>query len=798
MKRGYQKSFFLSLFFAVFMFFCVFGGTQNVQAATITGNEIDDGLTNWKAQQNSVVGQKSINGNLSLGYTFGLANDSSGKVTKGNDTTVETQSVMNDNGANNVKYSKMNVFLNDSGNYIGSVFQSGSTNSTNIDPGKVSLSSPDFGIVFSKSDKGKNGINAQEYSILMNMTDKKYFVTQDANGNEATKIVGNYSKTDSYGTHNFVVEILLRVSPGNVALVQRELFVKNTSNSAQSFGVFFSEDTKLGSYDIVRVRDLGNKHGIYVEDGKYKLIVSNSVPDGFTKYTGQDYVNGNMNWLGKFSDKTINGTGDEASGNSYGTSLSSGSDSSYTIAWPYVTDLQPGETAHFGSGMGVTESPYSVPTPKKSYTNETSTDGKNRVGDKLKFTLKLGNYGFNSKWSFNNIKDKIPSGLQIDPNSIKRIDQNGTSTNISSSAYDSSTKTLNAPVNLTLGDGQDAAITFEATITSDADGSTITNTGDFLGTDVNQDNGVIKTYSSSVDIPVEGNPYKDSFTQEVKNSKDSTWGTSATGSKGDTIDFKSTYTVKANSSDYLKKASASFMDKLPDGLTVNGPATFTFSDGNTYPSTVGNNSGTLIIYDLKPGNSVTVTYSATITGDAGTTLYNDATLSGGKTSSGINLGTLTTNQTEVNIQNLVGFTSVPTKIDFGTVHMAGKEKTLSNISTDGQLAVNNSSSKPYDVTVSYDNSDSSTQMKNPLTGAALDPAADTGLLFIKQRDNDATDSGTWQSVDKTGTKIRNSSFTGNQDLTQYIGVGDWRLKLSPTTNPGGYSGKITWNISDSI
>lgn len=793
-RNGYLKSFILSFFFALFVIFGIFGMSQDVKAAL--NGQIDDGITDWSANTSrSTVGQKKIGNGLSLGYTFGLANDSNGNVTKGDDNTVTTQSKILDSSANNVSYSKMNIFLNNNGTYIGSVFQSGTTHNT--DPSKVSLSSADFGIVFSKTDKGSNGINAEDYSILMNLNNKEYYTGTDANGNQVSKIMGNYSKTDSYGTHKFIVELLLRVSPGNTAFVQRELFVKNVSTSPQSFGVFFGEDTKLGKFDTVRVKDLGNKHGIFIEDGAYKLMVSNNVPDGFSKYTGQDYTNGYMNWLGKFSDKTIEGTGDEVKSNSYGTSLSSGNDSAYTLAWPYVTDLKVGDTAHFGSGMGVTESPYSVPTPRKNYTNETSNDGKNRVGDKLKFDLKLGNYGYNSNWNFSSVKDKIPDGLQIDPNSIKKIDQNGIVTNIDSSAYDSSTRTLNAPVNLVLGDGQSADITFEATINSNADGSKITNTGDFIGTDPKEDGGVIKTYSASVDIPVEGNPYKDSFTQEIKNSKDSNWGTTAKGANGDTVDFKNTYTVLPNSSDSFLGRKASFRTELPDGLTAKGDATFTFSDGSaSYTSSV--NGGTIILYDLKPGSSVTVTYSATITGSAGSTLYNDATLSGGQTSSGTSLGTLTTNQTEVNIENLVGFTSIPTKIDFGTVHMAGTEKTLSNISTEGQLAVNNSSGNPYDVTVSYDNNDASTQLKDPVTGTVLNPSADTGLLFLKQRKSSATDSRTWQSVDATGTKIRSDSFTGNQDLTNYIGVGDWQLKLSPTTNPGGYSGKITWSISDSI
>lgn len=80
------------------------------------------------------------------------------------------------------------------------------------------------------------------------------------------------------------------------------------------------------------------------------------------------------------------------------------------------------------------------------------------------------------------------------------------------------------------------------------------------------------------------------------------------------------------------------------------------------------------------------------------------------------------------------------------------------------------------------------------------PTNGSNLLFIRQRNTSDTDSGTWEPISPTGTPIRNTNFSGNQDdlnLTNYVGVGDWQIYLSPEASPGTYNGTITWTMVDS-
>ncbi|WP_404351058.1 isopeptide-forming domain-containing fimbrial protein [Companilactobacillus paralimentarius] len=167
---------------------------------------------------------------------------------------------------------------------------------------------------------------------------------------------------------------------------------------------------------------------------------------------------GSKDWIKGFDSKT--GAGAEAKGYSYGNSITGStavSDSSYTLKWDPTT-LESGKTAHFGSTMGVTASPYALPVVSKTYTNETDSSGTNNIGDKLKFSLKVRNNGYGSSWTYEKLKDTIPDGLQIDPNSIVLTYNNGTYTSINASDYDASTKTLTIPPTLSLTDGQEATI----------------------------------------------------------------------------------------------------------------------------------------------------------------------------------------------------------------------------------------------------------------------------------------------------------------------------------------------------
>jgi len=476
--RNNFKLFLIGLFSILLAFICF---SNNASAATVGPYAFNDGITNWSSTSTNKVGELPIDGNnLQLGYAFGLAQNTSGKVTTGGDDTVTKDSVSN---GINTQYSKMNVFLNNSGNYISSVYQGGYTNPSSIKE-NVSPTSPNFMIAPSTAIT-LNGITSTAFSILGNpgssngtgntgLSNKAYYYGTDANGNPAYKITGHFTRSNNSGYKNgnydMDVEILLRPSPTNSAIVQREMYVKNTASTAAEFVTLFGEDTKLGDSsggnDKVPVYDLGNKEGLYIGDtynnNEFRLMVTNQTPDGFDSYNGQARSD---NWAAGLTNGYVTGTGAETNNNPKGTQLTGYVDTAYILKWNSTT-LAPGQTAHFGSTIGVTAKPYSIPTPSKTYKNETRSDGTNKVGDKLKFNLKITNNGYGAKWNYNKLVDVIPKGLQVDPSTLKLTDDNGATQILDPSDYNASTNTITIPPALTLTDEQHATVTFEAQITS--------------------------------------------------------------------------------------------------------------------------------------------------------------------------------------------------------------------------------------------------------------------------------------------------------------------------------------------
>ncbi|MDT6952598.1 isopeptide-forming domain-containing fimbrial protein [Companilactobacillus alimentarius] len=776
-----------------------------VHADSNASPEADNDIT-WNESAGTYSSMQLINigGNLDLGYTFGLAQDTNGNVFQpnssdglvrtNNDDTVTKDSVIA--GANNIYNTKMNIFLRNNQSYVGSVFQGTHTSSVASDrTEQVSLTSPDFLIVPTTMP---SNVTAKDYSLLSNMTNKKIYTGEDKNGHLALKIVGDFVRGTGSGNNvfNLTAEIVLRASPTNSADIQRELYLKNNSDQTQSFQVLFGEDTKLSNNDQVQIKDLGTKNGLYIEDGSYKLMVTNQMPDGFNQYAGQAFTSGSMNWAKGFSS---DGSGAESKDYNYGDSITGTGriDSSYTLKWNPTT-LKQGESSHYGSTMGVTANPYALPVVSKSYTNETTGEaggtGKNSVNDKLKFSLKVKNNGYGSTWTYKKLEDKIPNGLQIDPDSLAIKYNDGTTQKLSSENYDDSTKTLSIPPALSLTDGQQATITYEATITKAAGGKTITNTADFTGHDTKTDD---KTYSASVDIDVEKPSYDFDFTKEVKNvtNGETDFKDSTDAKIGDTVEYHIYFGVKSDSTDSLA-AGSKLNESLPTGIEQDGSAKVKGPDGYEYNSS---SIGTGISV-VKPGENLTIDFKAKVTSAAVGQLHNTVTITGGTTTPGNEtIPTMVSSDAIVNVQKSNAFTSVPSLIDFGSVNMTGASKTITNVATKGELVVTHPDSSNFNISVAYDNNNAATQMQNS-NGSTL-PSSSDGLLFIKQRDNSEDDLGTWQPLLPTGTMIRTSDFSGSQqalNLTNYVGANDWQMRLSPDTNAGTYSGTLTWSLSESI
>lgn len=804
-KQEYFRKIFLIFFFFISLILS-FGLVKTAQAASgdPTGPyDINDGIPKWYPGSVNQIQYLPIGNGLSMGYTLGLATNKYGQAipTTGTNTSVsgpdgDVNKASEAAGTNNSYYSKMNVFLKSvSGMYISSTFQSNTT-----DTKMVSISSPDFMII-----PGKTTTNATSasYSLLTNkLENKKFYYGHDSNGNLALKVIGNFVRGTSY---DLQAEVVLRASPSKAPIVQRELYLKNVSSKAQSYGVLFGEDTKMGS-DGVPIKDLGEGKGLFIQDGDYRLMISKNVTDGPSNYSGQQYNSNSMDWLKGFNSPNFSGTGAESENHVYGDILSeltsNNGDTSYSVKWPYDT-INPGETKHYNTIIGVTEKPYAMPITDKTYTNETSSDGKNRVGDKLKFKLTVGNYGFNSNWSYKTLVDKIPNGLTINPNSIKMTNGAGISASIPASNYDSSSNTLTIPMADSLTDGLSNTVTFEATIDPIASATTLTNTGEFTGLDNAATSEGDKTYKSSIDIPVEKSPFIYEFTNMVKNETkgDADFAKQTDAVAGDIVDYQIKFTVPYTSTD--KFSSGRLKASLPDGVTFKS-AQIVGSDGT--PSIIGSpdkDDPSSISFGIASigiaGTTVTMDIQVQISKASAGTISTTALMNNVTTSSGITFDQLKSNEAQINISDVTGFTEIPQLIDFGSTNFAGKEKSLTNVSTTGQLIVNHPTTGNYYVQVGFTNTGDENQMINSENGDSLSPSAD-GLMFIKQRESSDTDPGTWTPIPSSpsSTPIQSSSFSGSQNLTNYIGVGDWKLYLGANTKPGNYSGTLTWSMTDGL
>lgn len=812
---------------AIFFFFVV-TPTHNVQADTVNGVDysFDDGVNNWSkpttSTSTSTFGFIPIGNGLELGYGFGLAQTANSTYpTNAGDSTITNSSV--NSGSMNTSYSKMNVFLKNSSNlYIGSTFQGYATSTSDLTRASgVSMTSPDFLITPPNTFKtvqsdnssilgGGNYQYGSHPSDVSGLHNKAYY-TATVDGKSYFKIVGVLTRNNStYGKYNLTIEILLRPSPTNSALVQREMYVRNTSSDPASFQTLFGEDTKLGptnnsagySNDRVPIYDLGNKSGLYIKDSSYRLNITNETEDGFNNYVAIDRTTNSPNWAANYNTST--GAGDEVnSGTAPSTTpiLSNPNDTTYSLKWNSVT-LQQNQVAHFSSTIGEVQSPYALPTPSKTYTNETRNTGKNKVGDTLKFSLKMDNFGFNSSWAFNKLVDKLPTGLQYKPNSVSI---NGASYDSSKANFDSSTNTLTVNPGVSIADDKSSIVTFEATITNDASGKTLTNTGTFSGRDMNTSPipSTDSDFNASVKIPVDSSNFGYSFIKQIKKDADTTYSTSIDESSPNIVDYKIEFSVINDSTHTNSLATGALLtDKLPDGLSLVDESVNYTADNSSYNISNGNSLDNINVGPVAAGKTVTLTFKAKINQSTAGQLINSATINGAKTSTGTSLGDITSTIATLNVQDSQAFLSVP-NIDFGKVNMYGKEITLNNISTDGGLRIAHPNSNPYSVMVSYDNTNTDTQMKsgsNTLSNSNINSDG-SGLLFIRQRTNSANNPGTFTAILPSGTPLQTSSFTqtgSNVDLSDYVGVGDWKIKLGANTEAGSYQGTLTWSMQDSI
>lgn len=795
--------------------------------------KINDGVTNWQPQTYSTttnnVGQIPLGGNAYLNYTFGAARDADNNVIlNGADNTILTDS--NTSGAASLYNSKINIFLSNNNKYYGILHQ-GANSYKGGSPGNASDSSLDFAYV-----TGVSSLSYSNYSILYRLKNKVYY-TGTENGKKVFKIGGFISNQNMYA------EILLRPDLSGAPIVQRELYLYNSSGSQKKFQIYYGEDTDMdstgsNSSDNVPIYAIGNNQGLYLYSSKTnptnssKLFVTNNVTDGFDNYMGEAFTspydwsskgkpaNGNAGTLTSpkltFDKDDVNNIGDysRAAGSPLLYGLYGGAivpivngageqDSAYALRWKPTT-LENGATAHYSSALGAVLAGYAIPTVSKTYVNKTRSNGTNQVGDTLQFTLSVSIDG--SSWNYNRLLDTLPTGLTIDPNSVKYTWTQKQSTGSGNDQHDVDVVQASGSVpassinnnqidynsNTNIGDKGKYVVTFDATINNKAPlnlsaGGYLTNNADFTGHNVVNNTGDV-TKRASVNIPVQIPSFNYLFPNQIRNDTtdpNGTFSSSASGKQGDIIEYKTTLTPSGI--EFLK--SGHFNDVVPDGLelvpnsvTVNGTS---------------QNSLDFDISNVTSTSPLTVDFKAKITSINKATVSNIATVTNAISSSNTNQGTLTSDNADLNIEETLpttSFVEVPTTIDFGSTVTTNNDRMLNNVRTDGKLIINHSADTPFNVSVSYDNdADPIESNGNKL----ITSDSDNAMMFNQSNENGTSE---WQPiVVSPGVFIKNGGFSGsynNYDLSGYIGLNKWKLLIPANSKAGQYSGKVTWSIYD--
>lgn len=832
MKNNRLYHFILFSFFFIFTLFLAFS-TNVTTVHAVNKADIEnaatymskyDGISNWKEITSNQIGKipigKTANGtSVSLDYTFGAARDANGNV-KGGDTTVTKPSP--DPSSNMIanaptsKYGKINVFLDYGGKYYGILHQGPNSyigSDASADPGSASNTSMDFALMSSNMTtafyKDMNVIyKLLTFDSANGGTNKILYAGTDANKKPVYKIAGFFSQKSVY------VEEVLRPSITGAPIVSRELYVYNEGSKSQ-FQTFYGEDTALDpsngttTVDNVPMFSIGDGSGLYLKsDSTFsptsKLFITNDVNDGFTDFMGRVLTNPS-NWglkgAGITSSTLPYTTATSPSANQKGdtavakdVNLLNGTDvngkpihavdvdgkqdSAYTLRWS-PTNLEKNQVAHFASNIGATVATLAIPKVTKTYTNLTSSNGTNNVGDKLRFTLNVKNEGYQSVWAMTRILDQMPTGLTIDQGSISSDRLNGNS--------------IDFNPNTGIADGASYPVTFTATINNQApynQNGYLTNKVSFTGNNGHNDSA---TYSASVDIPVATPTFKYRFTKLVRNNTDNPSGAftqKVTAKQGDTVQYQIQFISNGSAS----LSSADFADTLPDGLELvkDKPVTLNGAPQNGLNFKVGN---------LANNTINTISYQAKVTGVNAATASNTAYLQNVNTSGNQSFSSIATEvPADVEIQaapNVISLDKVPDTIDFGTVNTLDKEKIIPNYQTNGDLKVTHTQDKPFQVQVSYDN-DGDVPITNQSDGSKL-IQDDDDALFFNQDQGDNQDH--WNPITTSPLPIKSSGFSGSYNgllLNSYVGKNKWRLRVPASTKAGVYKGNIVWSIYDTI
>ncbi|WP_296012766.1 hypothetical protein [uncultured Adlercreutzia sp.] len=157
-------------------------------------------------------------------------------------------------------------------------------------------------------------------------------------------------------------------------------------------------------------------------------------------------------------------------------------------------DPEPGEPTEPPSGEPAAFTPPATPPVlvgndpadgdvivEKEAENTSRDDGTTRVGDTVRYTIRLANKGAATEWLDTVLRDEVPKGLEPVAGTIKMTLPDGTEKEVSDDAYNDETRVLSVSAGRLFG-GQEVVLVFDALVTEAAQGADIGNVAVALGT----------------------------------------------------------------------------------------------------------------------------------------------------------------------------------------------------------------------------------------------------------------------------------------------------------------------------
>lgn len=762
--------------------------------------DIDDGLT-WSGKQDNLeigyTNPMTVNGKtVRMGFTFG----------KLSATSFSGQPNRN-----------ANIFLQDGSDSKGNpnnipAFHGGVTNGPET--------SMDYTLF--EGDRENSSINSFMYTSLLTYGHQlTYFVSKSNGTVQAVKVMGYCTNGDS--SDSFEFEEILRRSPYRNGNVSQELYVKNISSSSQLYLIGEHEDTELESNMIgtsyiparVPIYALGNNRGMYLESPNHRLNVNFDLTNGPAHWLAEAYndrfsyspsglsnsVNGNKTQIFKGPDFD-HITGQEADNWPAGRILLQTiinpvnkqkvyPDSGYAVLWSKFNSPV-GQTQHYALDIGMGTSTQSSPKLIETWLNGSrKNNDKNYPGDKIQFTVNLGNDGKDSEYKTTNLSDLVPAGIDVDNSSFKLTYANGTTKSVTYNAANRGLQLSDADA-IDLKDNQTATLTFSGTISDSASGQALTTTPKAIAIEQKSDGNPARNFSGEpVNIPL-SHKFKAELTQDASDQTHTELPANYY-IPGDTIDFHIHYKINADITDSVSELH--FKPSVSAGLTATGHVTATMDNsetnslkvtyqqtgGSPWPSQVNvtKSDGTA----FKAGDQLTVT----ITGIAKPDDQSDGKLSQtvdvvGTLDSGEAIAS-NSNTLTIYRQNLTRL-SVPKNIDFGT-HYKGEATEFLNPELDANLKVESgvelNSNSVFLV---------SAQGNEPLAGG----------LFLKDQNNQWQDLSTPTSLPVPApAPATDAGYQYIYDFSALIQSKKWKLEVPVNAQkPGQANQTVTWTISNSL